>query len=140
MEESRLLEVVASFNQLRGIKLPNSSQSLANFAEAFYLYSMYVYGGAKGHQSLMAMFDYVESNLQNKYNTFIANKDATGDVYLSDAEIISWCAMRRSRYSTLGEYAWIQDRNRLGPTLKRSEESISREQESRKKQASSEFE
>jgi hypothetical protein len=68
---------------------------------------MYVYGGAKGHQSLMAMFDYVESNLQNKYNTFIANKDATGDVYLSDAEIISWCAMRRSRYSTLGEYAWI---------------------------------
>lgn len=139
MEESRLLEVVASFNQLRGIKLPNSSPSLANFAEAFYLYSMYVYGGAKGHQSLMAMFDYVESNLQNKYNTFIANKDATGDVYLSDAEIISWCAMRRSRYSTLGEYAWIQDRDRLGPTLKRSEESISREQEARKKQASSEF-
>ncbi len=140
MEESRLLEVVASFNELRGIQLPSVSQSLANFAEAFYLYSMYVYGGAKGHQSLMAMFDYVESNLQKKYNTFIANKDATGDVYLSDAEIISWCAMRRSRYSTLGDYAWIQDRDRLGPTLKRSAESISREQEARKRQASSEFE
>lgn len=139
LEESRLLEIAAAFNLLRGIKLPNTSNSLANFADAFYLYSMYVYGGAKGHQSLMAMFDYVDSNLQNKYNTFIAQKDATGDVYLSDSEIISWCAMKRSRYSTLGEYAWIQDRNRLGPTLKRSEESIAKEQEARRKQASSDM-
>jgi hypothetical protein len=104
--ESQIIQMEnykADFNQMYDFSFPGSKtfgiNSIPSLADAFYIYSQYVFNGKKGQRSLMSLFDSGECILAKHFEQFEANLDASTSYRFEDDELIAWCAPNSNIYN-----------------------------------------
>lgn len=119
-----LEQCVSAFNAMYTLAFPGSNTSLhntiPNYADAFYIYSQYVFGGKKGPSSLMSMFDNTKCNFANSFRAFEAKLDQEHDFKFSIQELIPWCAPDSNIFSPAASYFYATSDNKFGKQLQRT--------------------
>lgn len=121
-EESQLQNYLADFNSMYDFRFPGSTReginTIPSYADAFYIYSQYVFGGKKGRNSLMTLFDNGECGLANRFTAFEAQMDANGNYSDFDTNVLlRWCAPNDNYYHPSAEVFYGNMPSEFGRTL-----------------------
>lgn len=122
--ESQIIQMEnykADFNQMYDFSFPGSKtfgiNSIPSLADAFYIYSQYVFNGKKGQRSLISLFDSGECILAKHFEQFEANLDASTSYRFEDDELIAWCAPNSNIYNPSSQVFYAVDKKELGNQL-----------------------
>lgn len=120
-QEIQMENYRADFDSLYGMRFPGANtpgiNSITNYADAFYIYSQYVFGGRKGQKSLMAFFDNDDCILTKHFREFEAALDANADYNFDTAELIPWCAPVGNIHHPSTKFFWANPKNQFGKVL-----------------------
>lgn len=109
---------IADFMQMYGFRFPNSKipgiNTVTNYADAFYIYSHYVFNGKKGQRSLMGLFDSENCALAKHFEQFEAQLDAESDYGFETDELTKWCSPNSNIYNPTAQSFYATDNKHFG--------------------------
>lgn len=114
---------LADFSQMYNFAFPNSKvpgiNNIPSYADAFYIYSQYVFSGRKGQRSLMSLFDSENCTLAKHFETFEAQKDANETYDFQIEDLLPWCAPNSNIYHPSANMFYATDSKNFGKQLYR---------------------
>lgn len=111
----------ADFEAMHSFDFPLSKGQVVNtpqsYADAFYIYSQYVFGGRKGPRSLMAMFNNNDCALAEDFKAYEAQVDLEEDFDFTLEELRNWCAPNSNPYNPSAEFFYGTSQGEFGKQL-----------------------
>lgn len=126
-EEALLREYQAAFEAVKNKSFPNKQDesevsTIGTYGDALYLYSEYVFGGRKGPNSLMALFEQGNNELQRQFREAKANMDQNRDFNLTTMQKLRSMALMSNIFSPKYSYYYAVNNTDIGVNFYENEE------------------
>lgn len=126
-EEALLREYQAAFEAIKNISFPNKkdtseSSTIETYGDALYLYSEYVFGGRKGPNSLMALFEQGNNELQKQFRKAKADMDRSRDFNLTTMQKLRSMALMSNIFNPKYSYYYAVNNTDIGVNFYKNEE------------------
>ena len=144
-EEALLREYQAAFEPIRTILFPykeykkdtTEGSTIETYGDALYLYSEYVFGGRKGPNSLMALFEQGNNELQKQFRKAKADMDKNRDFKLTIMQKLRSMALMSNIFNPKYSYYYAVNNTDIGVNFYKNEEKTltAKEKDTRAKEA-----
>ena len=144
-EEALLREYQAAFETVKNISFPykeynkdtSESSTIGTYGDALYLYSEYVFGGRKGPNSLMALFEQGNNELQKQFRKAKADMDKNRDFKLTIMQKLRSMALMSNIFNPKYSYYYAVNNTDIGVNFYKNEEKTltAKEKDTRAKEA-----
>ena len=144
-EEALLREYQAAFETVKNISFPykeynkdtSESSTIGTYGDALYLYSEYVFGGRKGPNSLMALFEQGNNELQKQFRKAKADMDKNRDFKLTIMQKLRSMALMSNIFNPKYSYYYAVNNTDIGVNFYKNEEKTltAKEKDARAKEA-----
>lgn len=144
-EEALLREYQAAFEPIRTILFPykeykkdtTEGSTIETYGDALYLYSEYVFGGRKGPNSLMALFEQGNNELQKQFRKAKADMDKNRDFKLTIMQKLRSMALMSNIFNPKYSYYYAVNNTDIGVNFYKNEEKTltAKEKDARAKEA-----
>ena len=144
-EEALLREYQAAFETIKNISFPykeykkdtSEGSTIGTYGDALYLYSEYVFGGRKGPNSLMALFEQGNNELQKQFRKAKANMDKNRDFKLTIMQKLRSMALMSNIFNPKYSYYYAVNNTDIGVNFYKNEEKTltAKEKDTRAKEA-----
>lgn len=126
-EEALLREYQAAFNVVKNKSFPyrkdvSGLSTIVTYGDALYLYSEYVFGGRKGPNSLMALFEQGNNELQKQFREAKANMDQNRDFNLTTMQKLRSMALMSNVFNPKYSYYYAVNNTDIGVYFYENEE------------------
>ena len=129
-EEALLREYQAAFETVKNISFPykeynkdtSESSTIGTYGDALYLYSEYVFGGRKGPNSLMALFEQGNNELQKQFRKAKADMDKNRDFKLTIMQKLRSMALMSNIFNPKYSYYYAVNNTDIGVNFYKNEE------------------
>ena len=129
-EEALLREYQAAFETIKNISFPykeykkdtSEGSTIGTYGDALYLYSEYVFGGRKGPNSLMALFEQGNNELQKQFRKAKANMDKNRDFKLTIMQKLRSMALMSNIFNPKYSYYYAVNNTDIGVNFYENEE------------------
>lgn len=129
-EEALLREYQAAFETIKNISFPykeykkdtSEGSTIGTYGDALYLYSEYVFGGRKGPNSLMALFEQGNNELQKQFRKAKADMDRTRDFNLTPMQKLRSMALMSNIFNPKYSYYYAVNNTDIGVNFYKNEE------------------
>lgn len=144
-EEALLREYQAAFETIKNISFPykeykkdtSEGSTIGTYGDALYLYSEYVFGGRKGPNSLMALFEQGNNELQKQFRKAKADMDKNRDFKLTIMQKLRSMALMSNIFNPKYSYYYAVNNTDIGVNFYKNEEKTltAKEKDARAKEA-----
>ena len=144
-EEALLREYQAAFEAIRNTSFPykeykkdtSEGSTIGTYGDALYLYSEYVFGGRKGPNSLMALFEQGNNELQKQFRKAKADMDKNRDFKLTIMQKLRSMALMSNIFNPKYSYYYAVNNTDIGVNFYKNEEKTltAKEKDARAKEA-----
>ena len=144
-EEALLREYQAAFETIKNIEFPykeykkdtSEGSTIGTYGDALYLYSEYVFGGRKGPNSLMALFEQGNNELQKQFRKAKADMDKNRDFKLTIMQKLRSMALMSNIFNPKYSYYYAVNNTDIGVNFYKNEEKTltAKEKDARAKEA-----
>ena len=144
-EEALLREYQAAFETIKNISFPykeykkdtSEGSTIGTYGDALYLYSEYVFGGRKGPNSLMALFEQGNNELQKQFRKAKADMDKNRDFKLTIMQKLRSMALMSNIFNPKYSYYYAVNNTDIGVNFYKNEEKTltAKEKDTRAKEA-----
>ena len=144
-EEALLREYQAAFETVKNISFPykeykkdtSEGSTIGTYGDALYLYSEYVFGGRKGPNSLMALFEQGNNELQKQFRKAKADMDKNRDFKLTIMQKLRSMALMSNIFNPKYSYYYAVNNTDIGVNFYKNEEKTltAKEKDARAKEA-----
>ena len=144
-EEALLREYQAAFETIKNIEFPykeykkdtSEGSTIGTYGDALYLYSEYVFGGRKGPNSLMALFEQGNNELQKQFRKAKADMDKNRDFKLTIMQKLRSMALMSNIFNPKYSYYYAVNNTDIGVNFYKNEEKTltAKEKDTRAKEA-----
>ena len=129
-EEALLREYQAAFETIKNISFPykeykkdtSEGSTIGTYGDALYLYSEYVFGGRKGPNSLMALFEQGNNELQKQFRKAKADMDKNRDFKLTIMQKLRSMALMSNIFNPKYSYYYAVNNTDIGVNFYENEE------------------
>lgn len=129
-EEALLREYQAAFETIKNISFPykeykkdtSEGSTIGTYGDALYLYSEYVFGGRKGPNSLMALFEQGNNELQKQFRKAKADMDRSRDFNLTTMQKLRSMALMSNIFNPKYSYYYAVNNTDIGVNFYKNEE------------------
>lgn len=129
-EEALLREYQAAFEAIRNTSFPykeykkdtSEGSTIGTYGDALYLYSEYVFGGRKGPNSLMALFEQGNNELQKQFRKAKADMDKNRDFKLTIMQKLRSMALMSNIFNPKYSYYYAVNNTDIGVNFYKNEE------------------
>ena len=129
-EEALLREYQAAFETIKNISFPykeykkdtSEGSTIGTYGDALYLYSEYVFGGRKGPNSLMALFEQGNNELQKQFRKAKADMDKNRDFKLTIMQKLRSMALMSNIFNPKYSYYYAVNNTDIGVNFYKNEE------------------
>ena len=129
-EEALLREYQAAFETIKNISFPykeykkdtSEGSTIGTYGDALYLYSEYVFGGRKGPNSLMALFEQGNNELQKQFRKAKADMDKNRDFKLTTMQKLRSMALMSNIFNPKYSYYYAVNNTDIGVNFYKNEE------------------
>ena len=129
-EEALLREYQAAFETIKNISFPykeykkdtSKGSTIGTYGDALYLYSEYVFGGRKGPNSLMALFEQGNNELQKQFRKAKADMDKNRDFKLTIMQKLRSMALMSNIFNPKYSYYYAVNNTDIGVNFYKNEE------------------
>ena len=129
-EEALLREYQAAFETIKNISFPykeykkdtTEGSTIGTYGDALYLYSEYVFGGRKGPNSLMALFEQGNNELQKQFRKAKADMDKNRDFKLTIMQKLRSMALMSNIFNPKYSYYYAVNNTDIGVNFYKNEE------------------
>ena len=126
-EEALLREYQAAFESVKNIVFPYKKDitglsTIGTYGDALYLYSEYVFGGRKGPNSLMALFEQGNNELQKQFRKAKADMDKNRDFNLTTMQKLRSMALMSNIFNPKYSYYYAVNNTDIGVNFYKNEE------------------
>ena len=144
-EEALLREYQAAFEAIKNTSFPykeykkdtSEGSTIGTYGDALYLYSEYVFGGRKGPNSLMALFEQGNNELQKQFRKAKADMDKNRDFKLTIMQKLRSMALMSNIFNPKYSYYYAVNNTDIGVNFYKNEEKTltAKEKDARAKEA-----
>ena len=144
-EEALLREYQAAFETIKNTSFPykeykkdtSEGSTIGTYGDALYLYSEYVFGGRKGPNSLMALFEQGNNELQKQFRKAKADMDKNRDFKLTIMQKLRSMALMSNIFNPKYSYYYAVNNTDIGVNFYKNEEKTltAKEKDARAKEA-----
>ena len=144
-EEALLREYQAAFEAIKNTSFPykeykkdtSEGSTIGTYGDALYLYSEYVFGGRKGPNSLMALFEQGNNELQKQFRKAKADMDKNRDFKLTIMQKLRSMALMSNIFNPKYSYYYAVNNTDIGVNFYKNEEKTltAKEKDTRAKEA-----
>ena len=144
-EEALLREYQAAFETIKNTSFPykeykkdtSEGSTIGTYGDALYLYSEYVFGGRKGPNSLMALFEQGNNELQKQFRKAKADMDKNRDFKLTIMQKLRSMALMSNIFNPKYSYYYAVNNTDIGVNFYKNEEKTltAKEKDTRAKEA-----
>ena len=129
-EEALLREYQAAFEAIKNTSFPykeykkdtSEGSTIGTYGDALYLYSEYVFGGRKGPNSLMALFEQGNNELQKQFRKAKADMDKNRDFKLTIMQKLRSMALMSNIFNPKYSYYYAVNNTDIGVNFYKNEE------------------
>lgn len=129
-EEALLREYQAAFEAIKNTSFPykeykkdtSEGSTIGTYGDALYLYSEYVFGGRKGPNSLMALFEQGNNELQKQFRKAKAYMDKNRDFKLTIMQKLRSMALMSNIFNPKYSYYYAVNNTDIGVNFYKNEE------------------
>lgn len=129
-EEALLREYQAAFETIKNTSFPykeykkdtSEGSTIGTYGDALYLYSEYVFGGRKGPNSLMALFEQGNNELQKQFRKAKADMDKNRDFKLTIMQKLRSMALMSNIFNPKYSYYYAVNNTDIGVNFYKNEE------------------